>query len=149
MVFPSSFRDRELHKFFADNDNETAVRVGNSASSPIYTTEIVTASSGVIEYAEVNSVPSSLLTTIATYTVPVGKTMSLRVVEVSGNNLGIYQIEFDTIVKSKKRTYWGKFNETFVFEDQPVSTGTVIRVRVIHTSSMLGEFNATIIGALK
>ncbi len=150
MSFPSSIRDREQAKFFATNDNETAVRVGNSATSPIYTTEVSGVSeTGIAEYNEISSVASSVLTTITTYTIPVGKSFFLDKVEVSGSNLGVYQVEVNATVNNKKRTYWGNFNECFNYSNYPLGAGDIVRVRVIHSSSMLGDFNATILGILK
>ena len=150
MSFPSSFRDRDQAKFFADNDNETTVRVGNGSNSPLYVTPTEdTNSLSIVEYSEINSVPSSVLTDVISYTVPVGKKLLLSNIEVSGNNLAVYEIELNAITKGKQRTWWGKFNALFGYSNYVLTAGQIVKVKVIHSSSMVGTFNATINGILK
>jgi len=52
------------------------------------------------------------------------------------------------VVKGKKRSYYGNFNADFEYKGLQVLASTIIRVRVIHSSSLSGDFDATLIGSL-
>lgn len=101
-------------------------------------------------YNEVGSVANSSLTTVTTYTVPVGKTASLNSADVSGSNIATYTVEINATVVDKKYTWFGgQLSERFNFTtpsggSQQLVAGDVVRVRVEHGRPMVGSFNAKI-----
>lgn len=100
-------------------------------------------------YNEVTSVATSVLTTVQTYTAPVGFTTYLQKIEVSGTNIAQYTIEINAVVQDKKRTYFGDtLNEKFVFTETgtglKINVGDVVTVKVIHLRPMVGDFNSRI-----
>jgi len=143
-----SYRDREMQKFVESptRTGEAAVEVvvGNTSAIPVTFTQGVP----IIEYGDIASLASGTLTTILTYTVPVGKTLALEKIEVSGCNVADYTVEIDGANKGKRRTYFGNFNADFEYKGFQIATGLVIRVRVIHSRPSAGDFDATLVGAL-
>lgn len=133
-------------------DEKLARRVGNESTNPLFVSVIappaVGGSGPIIEYGSISSLIKDVLTTILTFTVPVLKTLALKKIEVSGDNPAIYQVEFDAVVKGKRRTYWADFNADFEFKEFNLVTGTVVRVRVIHSQSIVSDFDATLLGEL-
>ncbi len=97
-------------------------------------------------YNEVSSVASSILTTILTYTVPVATTAKINSVDVSGTNIAAYQVEVNSSIIDKKRTYFsGPLNEVFNFNSSvALVSGDVVTVRVIHIRPNVGDFNARV-----
>lgn len=105
-------------------------------------------------YDTVSSVASSTITTIVSYTVPSSETFKLSRVEASGNNIASYQVEIDGVVQAFKRTYWGSgFNVNFNFmtaneDGLDVGQNIVIRLRVTHERTEVGDFEGRILGSL-
>ena len=101
-------------------------------------------------YTEISSVSTSSITTIQTYTVPVAKIATLERVSVSGTNIATYTVEVNSIVRDKKRTYFGgSLDKTFEFDTQSGSSivlaaGNTVVVKVIHARPTVGDFNAKI-----
>ena len=131
------------------NGQHLRTRPTNSPSDPL-NVFIVSANGAtpVLEYNGISSLSSGALTTILSYTVPAGKTLQLFKIEVSGGNTAKYQVEINSVVKGVRRTYWGKFNADFEFNNHQVGEGVVVRVRVIHSRPQVSDFDATLIGAL-
>lgn len=126
-----------------------ARRVSNEADDPLSVVLIPsTSDTSVNEYSEISSLASGSLTTILSYTVPVGKTLFLNHIEVSGGNIAKYQVEINSIVKGTRRTYWGNFNSDFYYNKQKILSGIIIKVSVIHTRPIVADFNATLLGTL-
>lgn len=112
---------------------------------------VTTSNTGVVKslYNEITAVGTSVLTTIDTYTAPVGKVTYLQKVETSGTNIAEYTIEINSVVKNKKRTYFGNsLNAEFIYAQSgtglPLNVGDIITVRVIHSRPMIGNFNSEI-----
>lgn len=100
-------------------------------------------------YNEVTSVATAILTPINTYTAPVGKISYLQQVEISGTNIAEYTIEINSIIKAKKRTYFGSnLDIEFIFAlgsiGLPLIVGDIITIKVIHNRPNLGDFDARI-----
>lgn len=100
-------------------------------------------------YNEVTSLASGILTTIQTYTAPVGRKSYFQKVEYSGTNIAEYTVYINASVEGKKRTYFGaelngeiKFVETGT--GLPLQVGDVVTVKVIHSRPDLGDFNSRI-----
>jgi hypothetical protein len=108
----------------------------------------------VSTYAEVLSVASAALTTVVTYTIPIGQTFNLQLVEFNGSNIATYTMEVDAVVEGKKYTYWsGPMFGEFVFTQSEnkgllLSASQVVRLRVIHDRLETGDFNGRILGIL-
>jgi hypothetical protein len=105
----------------------------------------------ILQYNEVSSVAAASETTVLTYTVPLAKTFHLHQISVSGTNLGSFKVKVNGNVKAQKRTWWTKFNEDFSFltpsnKGFEVPAGDIITVTVLHNSSTVGDFNASILG---
>ena len=103
----------------------------------------VAAASVEAQYAEVSSVPSSSLTSVLSYTaIDDGY---LKSVHVSGTNVAEYRIRINAVNKAKLRTYFTEYNASLHFgQGLAISAGDSVNVQVIHTSTDLGDFNATI-----
>jgi hypothetical protein len=102
-----------------------------------------------IFYNEVTAVASSTLTTIITFTAAGGVTTYLQKIEVSGTNIAQYTVEINSVVKDKKRTYFGNsLNEQFVYsinsKGLPLAVGDVVTARVVHLRPNVGDFNSRI-----
>jgi len=143
-----SYRDREMQKFVESPTRPgeacIEVNIGNQSAIPVTFTQ----GSPIVEYSDISSLASGTLTTILTYTVPVGKTLAMEKVEVSGCNVANYIVEIDGNTKGKRRTYFGNFNADFEYKGLEVATGLIVRVRVIHSRPTTGNFDATLIGSL-
>lgn len=121
----------------------------NAADDPLYV--FVTTDSGstpVLEYASISSLASGALTNIISYTVPSGKTLQLSKIEVSGDNVALYQVIINSNLKGIRRTSFTKYNENFEFNNFKVGEGLNVIVKVIHSRPELSDFNATLIGSL-
>ena len=112
---------------------------------------IVGSSTGdvVSAYSEVTSVATSVLTTIGTFTAPVGKTTYLQTVNVAGTNIAEYTVELNSVVIDKKYTYFsGPMNEKFTFAETDkglkLAVGDVVRSRVIHVRPFTSSHNSRI-----
>lgn len=100
-------------------------------------------------YNEVSSVATSVLTTVQTYTAPVGYSSYLQKIEVSGTNIAEYTVEINSVVQDKKRTYFGNsLNADFKFVETgtglPLNVGDLVTVKVVHIRPFLGTFNSRI-----
>jgi len=100
-----NIREKEDYKFrnTAATDNKkvkVAVEVENDSSNPIpvYITDS-TADTKINNYGSVAAVASTVLTTIVSYTVPVGKIFYLEEVECGGGNINWYGGLIDSLVE--------------------------------------------------
>lgn len=104
-------------------------------------------------FGSITSVPSGSLTTILTYTVPVSETDYLGKIEVSGTNIGQYDVYINAVLKARQRTYFGGdlnslFDYTMGQEDGVIlNSGDIVEIKVIHNRPMLGDFEARILYA--
>lgn len=141
-------------------DVHDAVRIGDGTDEldinpdGSINVNIVTMGGGAQEiittYSEALSVVAAILTTIITYTVPVGKTAKLQRVAVNGENIADYTVIVNGTLTDRKRTYFsGPLNETFEFTGYPdggvslIAADTVI-VKVIHNRPMSADFGARV-----
>ena len=103
------------------------------------------------EYAEITSVAISSETDVISYTIPVGKKVSISSIEVSGDNIATYRVKLNNNTTAKKRTsVAGSPNEVFPFDRYELSAGDVIKVTVVNCSfdSLAGDFEARINGII-
>lgn len=98
-------------------------------------------------FNEISSVPSGSETTIASYTVPAGKTASLHLCETSGTNIGTFNLYLGTTLINRKRTYFGgELNATMEFTNKgyQLTAGQTITLKVIHNRPSPGDFEANL-----
>lgn len=100
-------------------------------------------------YNEVSAVASGVLTTIQTYTAPMGSSSYLQKIEVSGDNIAKYTVRINTVVQDRKRTYFGSaLNTEFRFVETgtglPLQVGDVVLIEVEHIRPDVGDFNSRI-----
>lgn len=100
-------------------------------------------------FHEITNVLSSVLTTISTLTIPIGKTAKFERVSVAGTNSAIFEIYVNNVIFDRKYTSTFQFNEDFDFVDSknngiPLNAGDIIEIKVVHYKSSLGDFNARI-----
>jgi hypothetical protein len=102
-----------------------------------------------IVFNEVSSVPNSVQTQVAFYTVPVGKTAVLHRVNASGDNFA----QFDVFLNSNRidtlRTWYSNFNAQFDYTTGTnsgiaLNSGDILSVKVLHTRPFVGTFDARI-----
>ena len=98
-----------------------------------------------VTYNEVTSVASSTPTNVATFVAAMST--KLKRIEASGTNIAAFEVVVNGTVRAKKYSYFGgPLSVDFDFRDGLALTAadTVI-LRVTHTRTMTGDFNATII----
>ena len=100
-------------------------------------------------YGSISSLASSTLTSVHTYTVPIGKTAKFQKASFSGTNIATYTLLIKTILEDTYRTHHGAgLNGEFMVTDGqsgiPLTAGDTIEVKVIHARPMAGDFNARI-----
>lgn len=102
---------------------------------------------GVNKYNEVLAVASGATQVINTYTVPAGKTASLTLIDVSGDNIAKYLVKIDGITQDQKRTYFGNsLNLTFDFQNNLLlNPGQIVTVEVFNFRPTSSDFNSKIL----
>lgn len=106
-------------------------------------------------FAEQLSVLSAVDTLILSYTVPSSHNLFLNIIEVSGENIAMYEIRKNGIAIARKRTYFGGgLNEQFNFystsqKGLEFNPGDILQARVLHNRPDSATFEARIQGILK
>lgn len=103
----------------------------------------------VSQFTAASSVPTSVLTTIGTYTVPALKTGVLEKVDLTGSNIGKFSVLVNSVEKARRRTWYSNFNEVVDFTDGDgnglaLSGGDIVTVTVIHSQPYVGDFESRI-----
>jgi hypothetical protein len=112
--------------------------------------EFQEAGESINEYSESLSVAASATTTIIDYTVAALKELRLKRIDFSGTNRGVYTIEINSTTEAKKRTYYTKLEDYFVFEDLKLNPGDNLKLIVENkNTNMTGDFNANLQGNLR
>jgi len=102
------------------------------------------------QYNEVFAVVSGILTTIVTYTVPVGKTNALERVSVSGENIALYTVLINGTIIDSQRTYFGgELNAQFEYMSTGnfgtvLNAGDIVSVKVLHNRPSAANFEGRI-----
>lgn len=130
--------DLDKASFTADPDNKVARRVliSNESNKPSYSVN----PSNFFKYNETTSVTSSSTSTILSHVI--SGEFFLNNIQVSGDNLGLYEITLDGQPLAKKRTTYTEYNTTFDFTGLKL-TGT-IQVVVTNSSNKTSDYNATL-----
>lgn len=156
-INPDGSIDSNVFVDSADGDN---IAIKDSAGdelniNPDGSINVVIAGSGGIEnvissFNAVTSVASATPTLVASYTVPMSKTANMQRIEVSGTNIAAYDIQINTILQARQRTYFGNsLNLVFDFFTESskgllLNAGDVIEVYATHNRPNLGDFEARI-----
>ena len=141
MAIPCDIRELESAKFYEGSTGKTTVRVGLDPGLP-------SDYESLSYFESASSVAQNITVTILSYTVPVGKTLILDKVEVGGENIAKYSVEFDAVEDAAKRTFWGSLNEVFNYDRYRLNSGAIIKVNVIHKRPPSADFEARLIGAI-
>lgn len=115
---------------------------------------VVTSSSKVLYslFNSISSVSNGVLTTILSYTVPIGKTDFLSLIEVSGTNMAQFDVYINGVLNARKRTSLTEFNEEFDFSvtneiGLSLSAGTIVLITVLQNRPDLGNYEARLMYA--
>ena len=141
-------KNREVREF--DKFIESPSRPGKSAVEVVGQIEIEeNLGTWLPIYDEANSVAGLATATIINYTVPAGKELKTRTIDVSGDNVAKYFLEVDGNTEDTKRTYYTYFNETFELHGQVYGPGVNIKIIVENRRNSTADFNAKILGVLQ
>lgn len=103
-------------------------------------------------FSQIAAVAAGAQTSILTYTVPPGETLVLIRVDMSGQNIGTYDVMVNGVSIARKRTYFsGPFSESVDFgsHGSPLyAAGSVVTVSVLHNRPSTADFEARLQGAL-
>lgn len=154
-INPDGSIDSNIEIDAADGDNVaiTSPTTGNTIEpnpdGSINVNLIDSVGTIITSYDEVLAVASATLTTIQTYSVPPSTTAFLQKISTSGTNIAEYQIEINSIIYDKRRTWFnGSLNLDFEFSftknGLPLVAGDTVTVRVIHNRPNTGDFNSRI-----
>lgn len=147
-IYPNGSIDANVEVDAADGDNiaisdgTNTLAINPDGSINVTVEHLV--NSVISIFAQVSSVPSSVLTTIVSYTAVAGDKLKRGV--VSGSNIASYDLLLNGSTIDRKRTYFGAdLNSDFFFDEGlDLSAGDVIMIKVIHTRPSVGDFNGRI-----
>lgn len=95
-------------------------------------------------YDEVTGIANGIPTTILNYTLLANQ--KFVSVSVSGTNVAMYEVLIDSVIASKKYTYFGgSFSADFNMGSLSLTTGQNIQIMVTHARPHVGDFNSNII----
>ena len=149
MTLPNSYRDREQARFREPTLDKVSVAVTieqeNNNPVPVEFTE-----SGVdfYQFNEVSSIASAASATVLTYTIPIGQSLTINGVNVSGENIAVYTILIDSVVFDKVRTYFPNYNASFNIDNLTATAGQIIQIEVENFRPTTADFNANLYGRL-
>lgn len=101
-------------------------------------------------FNEINSLASLAISDIVSYVVPEGKTAILDRIEFSGNNIAIYEVEINSTIEARNRTWFGgDLSGVFEFRSSnssgiPLSAGDEVVLRVNNFRPSVGDFEGRI-----
>ena len=156
MAITSVKNQREQEKFLESLSGKVTLRA--ALTDPIDPSESITKPLPVEfnlnenvfnTYSEALAVSAGSEVTILTYVVPVGMTLFISRVSVSGDNIAEYTITVDGSTVDKLRTYFGNFNDNAEFGGLKLEEGSEVKVNVNNFRSCAGNFNARVNGVQK
>ena len=146
MSIPKTSEGREIKRFVESptRPDETAVEVivGNESSNPV-PVDPTTRGNPDTEYNEVNSTGLETLT-IIDKTIAIGNGTDLVCAECSGDNVAIFTVEINNVIKYKKRTYFTEYNTSIPLIEKNLLAGDNIKVKVENKRNKAASFNATL-----
>lgn len=115
-------------------------------TNPLPVTAFEEAYTNIYSFNAISAVASGIETTILTYTVPIGKTASIRLSEISGTNIATFNLYVGVTLINRKRTFFGNLNTSMQFLNKgyTLTAGQVVSLRVIHNRPFAGNFEANL-----
>lgn len=104
----------------------------------------------IYRFNQINAVPSGILTSIISYTVPVAMNLRLQKIFCSGDNISKYSVYINAILIDINRTFFGsELNTVFNYIGSDnigyqLVSGDIIEVKVIHNRPSISDYNAKI-----
>lgn len=130
-----------------DTNGNPITSTGGSLNVNVTSSE--SSGTAVVTYNEITGLAINSSSTVLTYTVPPGNTLSLNRIDCSCDSIGIFIVTMNSTTTDKKRIYYTDFNLSFEYNIY-ITEGTVITVSATNTSlTGTGSFNATLKGTLK
>lgn len=104
----------------------------------------------ILVYGEVDSIVIGASSTVLTYTVPAGKTLTLGKISVSSSSVSTFELDINGTTSGLIRIAYGaNYNQVFDYTGYSVPTGTIILIKGTNFSQNdLATFNTTLIGSL-
>jgi len=102
----------------------------------------------LLVFDDIVSLAQGAVGTILTYTVPVNSKLKLRRSNISGCNMGTYEIKVNGTVVDRVGTYYTDYNSVLEFDDVEYSSGTIITIEVLNRGEGSANFNANLQGRL-
>lgn len=90
--------------------------------------------------------PVGAETLLASYTVPIGNSFSLKRVLLSGDNIATYLIKVNGSVQAKARTWWTNFNANVPFDNLKLNEDDILSIYAINRGATVETLEATILG---
>ncbi len=99
-------------------------------------------------YAEVTLVPPSSLTTVASYTVPAGKSFYIQGFVAGGTANAWFKLQINgvTVMSARSTTAQQTVTPSFLTSCPVASAGQTVTIKVIHEESSNADFEGTILG---
>lgn len=96
------------------------------------------------------SVASGVESTILSYTVPNGNSLSIENITVSSDNVSSFKVLVDNNVVAIQRTYFTQLNARFEFSAcLKMLAAQTVQLKAMHTRSSLADFNGYLVGNLE
>lgn len=101
---------------------------------------------GELNLFEEETILSTATETLIDYTVPVERGLRLRIADVFGCNMGMFEVLIDDVRVANKGTYYTYYETSFPFENFEIEAGQNIKIKATNRGPNTAEFNARIRG---
>lgn len=117
-----------------------------TSANPLPVTTLEEPYTNIYTFNAISTVASGIETTILTYTVPVGKTASIRLSEMTGTNIATFNLYLGLTLINRKRTFFGNLNTAMEFANRgyTLTAGQIVSLKVIHNRPFAGNFEANL-----
>jgi hypothetical protein len=142
---------RKSSEIYQSNNSESIIRVKDPVTHDKLDIIATYLGSGIhiSEYSGEQAVPNGDLAEIFSYTVPVGKNLSLNFIHCSGQNVAEYFVYIDAIANGVGRTYFGSSLDCKIeYGSLIVSSGSVITVELNNYRPSVANFSVRLVGVL-
>ena len=111
---------------------------------------VVMSPASFILFGSISAIASTTQTNILSYTVPLGKKLSLNLVEFGGGNIATYEITIGGTLEARRRTYFGgQLSDRFDFGFYSIAAGGTVVLRVEHKrTGDTADFEGRFVGYL-
>lgn len=152
--------DVDLNHKIQPNGTHDSVRVGDGveelAVNPDGSINVNIVDSVIIPevvvptFASITGVLKDVVTTIVSYTAPIGKKTFLQMVEYGGGNTGKFWVEINNVAQRTGRTYFGgQLKDVFDYDAYSengleLTPGDIVKLQVEHYRPASGDFEGYI-----